>query len=346
MEPLTARELTVLEWLATPFTQRRIAAELFVSVNTVKSHVKGIYRKLGVSSRDDAVHRARALDLLEDEARALVDYEALVTHTRALITVIDAHRNLVWANGVFQELLGFDPKRQVGRPSWEFVHPDDYDRATRIFHETSATPGASATFECRLAHADGTWRHVEVHQVNRIHDPAVRGFVGTTRELPRSRGAEVQVLERDEDAGFVLTTCEAMRYLLDVVRVYETCDSELFERIHRDDVRWTSPVATCSGIAAVRDRVLELAAAVPDLRVELVGLSVDADRNLATYEYRVKGTQVGPLWVHDRWYPATREPFEYVSMAAVTFDADGLVSEVRSYFDFIDIVRQLGLAGV
>jgi PAS domain S-box-containing protein len=188
VETLTARELVILEWLATPLTQARIASELFVSVNTVKSHIGHIYRKLGVSSRGDAVERARALDLLNDELPATFDFEALVEHSRALITVINADRKLVWANRAYRELLGGDPDHQVGRPALEIVHPDDRDRLTGLFYEVSARPGGSVTFECRLAHADGTWRHVEVHQVNRLHDPAVRGFVGTTRELPaRSR---------------------------------------------------------------------------------------------------------------------------------------------------------------
>src|SRR5262249_35804035 len=100
---------------------------------------------------------------------------------------------------------------------------------------------------------------------------------------------------------------------------------------------------TCCGIRAAWDRAMELADAVPDLRAELVGLSVDADRNLASYEYRVKGTHLGPLCVRDRWYPATGKRLEYLSMAVVTFDDNGLASEVRSYFDFMDIVRQVGL---
>jgi PAS domain S-box-containing protein len=110
----------------------------------------------------------------------------LVTHSRALITVIDAKRTLVWANAAYRELLGFDPKLHIGGSSATLVHPDDLQRLTHLFYETAARPGASVTFECRLAHADGTWRNVNVHQVNRIHDPSVRGFVGTTSERPRT----------------------------------------------------------------------------------------------------------------------------------------------------------------
>ncbi|WP_241842293.1 helix-turn-helix transcriptional regulator, partial [Pseudofrankia sp. BMG5.36] len=61
---LSERELAVLSYLPTMLTTAEIAAELYVSVNTVKTHLKSIYRKLDVARRRDAVHRARALHLL------------------------------------------------------------------------------------------------------------------------------------------------------------------------------------------------------------------------------------------------------------------------------------------
>ncbi|MGY1636979.1 LuxR C-terminal-related transcriptional regulator [Geodermatophilus sp. SYSU D00742] len=63
-EPLTERESAILALLPTTMSQREMAGSLFVSANTVKTHLRSIYRKLGAESRDDAVLRARSLDLL------------------------------------------------------------------------------------------------------------------------------------------------------------------------------------------------------------------------------------------------------------------------------------------
>lgn len=62
----SASEAAVLRMLATDLTLRQIAQRMFLSPNTVKSHVRVLYRKLGVTSREDAVARALALGLIED----------------------------------------------------------------------------------------------------------------------------------------------------------------------------------------------------------------------------------------------------------------------------------------
>ncbi len=68
-EPLTESELRILRLLATDLSKREIGNELYVSVNTVKTHVKHLYAKLDVRSRRQAVERARALGLLTYSSR-------------------------------------------------------------------------------------------------------------------------------------------------------------------------------------------------------------------------------------------------------------------------------------
>jgi LuxR family maltose regulon positive regulatory protein len=63
-EPLSERELEVLHLLNTHLSSTGIAEKLYISVNTVRYHIKNIYGKLGVHSRSDAVQRAGELGLL------------------------------------------------------------------------------------------------------------------------------------------------------------------------------------------------------------------------------------------------------------------------------------------
>jgi LuxR family maltose regulon positive regulatory protein len=64
LDPLSGREEAVMRYLPTLMSKAEIASELFVSVNTVKTHTKNIYRKLGVGTRTEAVRRARSLHLV------------------------------------------------------------------------------------------------------------------------------------------------------------------------------------------------------------------------------------------------------------------------------------------
>jgi LuxR family maltose regulon positive regulatory protein len=64
LEPLTRRELQILQWLDSDLTNKEIARELVVTTETVKLHTKHVYRKLSVNNRRAAVTLAKSLGLL------------------------------------------------------------------------------------------------------------------------------------------------------------------------------------------------------------------------------------------------------------------------------------------
>jgi LuxR family maltose regulon positive regulatory protein len=64
VDPLTDRELVILRYLSGRLTYKEIATLLYISVNTLKSHIRAVYRKLNVDSRSSAVRVGRSLRLL------------------------------------------------------------------------------------------------------------------------------------------------------------------------------------------------------------------------------------------------------------------------------------------
>ena len=66
LEAPSEAELAVLRLLATDLSTREIGEQLFLSANTVRSHRRALYRKLGVHSREAAIARATALGLLDE----------------------------------------------------------------------------------------------------------------------------------------------------------------------------------------------------------------------------------------------------------------------------------------
>ena len=64
VEPLTEREREVLRHVSGMLNTAEVASEMYISVNTVKSHLKSIYRKLAATHRGEAVRRARQLELI------------------------------------------------------------------------------------------------------------------------------------------------------------------------------------------------------------------------------------------------------------------------------------------
>jgi LuxR family maltose regulon positive regulatory protein len=68
-EPLSKAETRVLRYLPTGLSVTEIADQLYLSVNTVRTHMRHVYDKLGAHRRHEAVERARALGLLAPSAR-------------------------------------------------------------------------------------------------------------------------------------------------------------------------------------------------------------------------------------------------------------------------------------
>ena len=85
IDPLSPRELDVLRLLGTHLDGPDIARQLFVSLNTVRTHTKNIYAKLGVNNRRAAVRRGEELDLMSARATARPGGQSSATGRRSVV---------------------------------------------------------------------------------------------------------------------------------------------------------------------------------------------------------------------------------------------------------------------
>jgi DNA-binding CsgD family transcriptional regulator/predicted ester cyclase len=222
---LTPREIVVLQRLKHRGSYSEIAHELFVSTNTVKTHVRNVYAKLGVTNRASALAAATVLGLLDEPNE---------THNR--------------------------------------------------------------------------------------------------------RSADVPLKPRN------VTADATRKYMAAFAHSLSTRDWTAYARVLRHDVRQTTPLMTGEGIddiIAFNERVI---AAIPDIRIEARRVTVDPDENRAILECLHSGTTVGELTTRFGVLPATGKRFQFGSVHIITFDESGLVSQIRRYWDFYEVLRDQGIA--
>ncbi len=120
-------------------------------------------------------------------------FRALIEKATDMIVVLDAEGVIRHWSPSATETLGWTAEEVIGRPSAEFLHPDDMAALGPSFEAMARTPGATNRVVMRHRHKDGSWRFIEAFGRNLLDDPAVRGIVANTRDVTDQRRLEEAV---------------------------------------------------------------------------------------------------------------------------------------------------------
>jgi two-component system, cell cycle sensor histidine kinase and response regulator CckA len=132
------------------------------------------------------MERASALRASEAKFRVLIERSA------DMVVVLDDARRIRFWSPSATAALGRAEERVVGRSALELVHPDDEPELSRALGAVLSGPGSTSRVTARLAHEDGSYRLVEAHVRNLLHDPAVCGIVLNARDVTEQRRLEEQ----------------------------------------------------------------------------------------------------------------------------------------------------------
>ena len=141
-----------------------------------------------------------------------VSLRSLLQHVIDVVAILDADGTISYVSPAVEAMLGYAPEEVTGTSVFDYVHPDDAERALGAFAESLATPGALPPLGFRARRADGAWRHVEVVRNNRLDDPAVGGVVINVRDVTERRKAEEALQESERRLSTLLSNAPAMVY--------------------------------------------------------------------------------------------------------------------------------------
>jgi PAS domain S-box-containing protein len=119
-------------------------------------------------------------------------FRSLVQHSSDVITVTDAVGTIRYQSPSVTPVFGYEPSGLVGTEIQRLVHPDDVRSVVRTLIETAKASGRDR-IECRVRHADGSWRYVESAVTARLDDPTIGGMVLNTRDITERKELEDQL---------------------------------------------------------------------------------------------------------------------------------------------------------
>lgn len=122
---------------------------------------------------------------------------SLLQHVLDVVAVLDAGGTLRYVSPAVEAMLGYAPEEVNGTAVFDYVHPDDRERAFGALDESLVRPGVLPPAEFRARRADGAWRHVEVVRNNRLDDSDVGGVVITVRDVTERKEAEQRLKETE-----------------------------------------------------------------------------------------------------------------------------------------------------
>ncbi len=125
-------------------------------------------------------------------------YRALIENASDLISILDTKGKMRYQSPSIKRILGYEPKELVGDITFEFLHPDDLEKAQNAIGEVLRNPAQTVEVEVRFRHKKGHWRHFVCTLTNLLDNFAIKGIVSNAFDITEREFTEEALRESEE----------------------------------------------------------------------------------------------------------------------------------------------------
>lgn len=109
--------------------------------------------------------------------RSEVYYRALIENATDLVSILSPDGKMLYQSPSITRVLGYENEELVGGGAFDFVHPDDVEKARKAVETVALHPDEHVALEVRFRHKQGHWAHFQCSLTNLIDNFAIRGIV-------------------------------------------------------------------------------------------------------------------------------------------------------------------------
>jgi diguanylate cyclase (GGDEF)-like protein/PAS domain S-box-containing protein len=154
-------------------------------------------------------------------------FRALIQNASDLFTVLGPDGRIRYDSPSVATVLGYAPGGRDGMRAIDTMHPSDQSAARAVFTQVIADPGAVGRLQCRIEHANGGYRWVDISVSNLLANDAVHGIVVNARDISDSRRLQEQMSHQ--------ALHDALTGLPNRRMFYERLEGSLGRRRHGDE---------------------------------------------------------------------------------------------------------------
>ena len=138
-------------------------------------------------------------------------FEALIENAMDAMVIINGDGAIRYKSPSIERVFGYKAGDDIGRSSFDFVHPEDISNGSRTFEELLKKPGSTTHYEIRAKHADGSWHTIEVVGKNLLDNPAIKGIVANFRDITEQKRMQEALAKSEEHfRALIENSLEAM----------------------------------------------------------------------------------------------------------------------------------------